>query len=97
MTTSSPPSPLIDTVLIWILAVGLLAFVLMGYDKLASKKLAPRVREQNLWIVAFLGGFAGIGVSALVFHHKVAKPTFWVPVIVSIIPWLVLLAYLLGL
>lgn len=80
-----------NIVLIWILILGLFAFVLMGYDKLAAK-VSPkrRVRERNFWLVSALGGFAGVGLGAVVFHHKVSKGSFWPPVIASIIVWLII-------
>lgn len=80
-----------DVVLTWVIVLGLIAFVLMGYDKLASK-IGPkrRVRERNFWVLSGLGGFIGVCLGALVFHHKVAKKSFWPPVIVSIVAWLIL-------
>lgn len=79
-------------ILMWVLVLGVFAFVLMGYDNVAAKVSSKRrVREKNLWLVAAIGGFAGVGLGALVFHHKVAKWSFWPPVLLSIIAWLVLL------
>ncbi|MHB1907545.1 MAG: DUF1294 domain-containing protein [Nitrososphaerales archaeon] len=85
-----------DLVLIWIFVLGLVAFVLMGYDKLAAKiSKKRRVREKNFWLVAALGGFGGVVLGAIVFHHKVAKGSFWPPIVVSVLVWLTLL-YLLN-
>ncbi len=63
----------------------------MGYDKLASKiSVKRRVREKNFWLISALGGFVGVGVGAIVFHHKVSKMSFWPPVIASTVVWLAL-------
>ncbi len=84
-----------NVVLFWVLILGIFAFVLMGYDKLAAK-VGPkrRVRERNFWLLSALGGFAGVGLGAVVFHHKVAKASFWPPVIASIIVWLIIFYFL---
>ena len=88
--------PFNNAVLIWLVVLGLIAFILMGYDKLAAKITKKRrVREKNFWVIAALGGFGGVVLGAIVFHHKVAKGSFWPPVIVSILVWLALL-YLLN-
>ena len=88
--------PFNNAVLIWLVVLGLIAFILMGYDKLAAKITKKRrVREKNFWVIAALGGFGGVVLGAIVFHHKVAKGSFWPPVIVSMLVWLALL-YLLN-
>lgn len=80
-----------NILLVWIIIIGLIAFALMGYDKLASKiSVKRRVREKNFWLISALGGFVGVGVGAIVFHHKVSKMRFWPPVIASTVVWLAL-------
>ena len=71
----------------WIFDVGLLGFILMGIDKAAAKWWNRRIRERNLWLVAFAGGFAGIIIGGLLFHHKIRKLPFWEPIILATIVW----------
>ncbi len=88
-------SPFDDVILLWIIVLGLIAFVLMGYDRLAAKLVRKRrVREKNFWLVAALGGFVGIEIGAVVFHHKVSKISFWPPIIAATALWLILFYFL---
>jgi uncharacterized membrane protein YsdA (DUF1294 family) len=85
-----------NVVLLWIIAIGLIAFVLMGYDKLVSKIMTQRrVPEKNFWVVAALGGFICVGIGALVFYHKVSKMSFWLPIIATTAVWFVAFYFLL--
>ena len=84
-----------DMLLLWIIGLGSFAFVLMSYDKLAAKVTTKRrMRERNFWLVAALGGFVGIVFGALVFHRKVAKLSFWIPMIATVLIWLALFNFL---
>lgn len=67
---------------------------MMGYDKVAAKLTKRRVREKNFWLVAALGGFVGIEVGAIVFHHKVSKMSFWPPIIAATALWLMFFYFL---
>jgi uncharacterized membrane protein YsdA (DUF1294 family) len=51
-------------------------------EKLAKRE---RISEKTLHEVALLGGFPGIIMGAWTFSHKVSKPSFWPPVVLSII------------
>jgi uncharacterized membrane protein YsdA (DUF1294 family) len=53
-----------------------------------------RISEKTLHEVALLGGFPGITMGAWMFNHKVSKQSFWPPVVLSIIIWMVFLALL---
>jgi len=59
----------------------------MGVDKLAAKFRKRRVSEGGLWLLCVIGGFPGIILGALIFHHKLAKKRFWIPVLVAIVIW----------
>lgn len=72
----------------WILMVGFISFLLMGIDKLASKLRKRRISERTFLIASLAGGFLGIVAGAIIFHHKVVKRSFWLPVIISIILWI---------
>lgn len=72
----------------WLGLVTIVGFAAMGIDKLLASGRRSRVRERTLWFMALLGGFLGIFLGGVVFHHKTSKATFWVPVVVSAIVWL---------
>lgn len=58
-------------VAVYLLAVNLLAFALMGIDKWKSKREgARRIRERTLFLWAVLGGSVGAILGMRVFHHK---------------------------
>lgn len=67
-----------------LLAFNGVAFLLYGYDKLASKtgKVSLRISEKTLLFFAFFGG-AGAFIAMLVFRHKTRhkKFTLFVPLL----------------
>jgi uncharacterized membrane protein YsdA (DUF1294 family) len=78
----------------WVALVSLFGFGAMGVDKLLAVGRRSRVSERTLWLVALLGGFLGIFVGGLVFHHKTSKPGFWAPVVVSAALWVAVAIFL---
>lgn len=78
----------------WLGLMSLIAFGAMGVDKLLAVWNRSRVRERTLWLLALLGGFLGVFVGGLVFHHKTSKPEFWVPVAFAAGLWVLGAAYL---
>jgi uncharacterized membrane protein YsdA (DUF1294 family) len=71
----------------WISLATLIALIIMGIDKLAAKFNKRRVSEATLWLLAIVGGFPGIILGALMFHHKIRKRSFWIPVAIAILLW----------
>ena len=61
----------------YILAINLIAYSTMWFDKLQSKKKGNRVSENKLMLMAFLLGSVGI-YSGMKFplYHKAAKSKF---------------------
>ena len=72
-----------------LLAINVLAFLLMGYDKKLAKRNQTRISEKALLTSAMLGGSIGSGVGMLYFRHKTSKNSylvkFWSIVIIQII------------
>ena len=64
--TGSPTKAL----LLYLLAVNLLAFALYGIDKWKAKQHAWRISEKVLFIVPLLGGSIGAIAGMKAFHHK---------------------------
>jgi uncharacterized membrane protein YsdA (DUF1294 family) len=71
----------------WVSLVSLIALIIMGIDKLAARFHWRRISEAALWLLSLLGGFPGIILGALLFHHKVRKRSFWIPVVIGISLW----------
>ncbi len=72
---------------LWVGLVILLGFMAMGIDKALAVGRQSRISERTLWLIALLGGFAGIFIGGYVFHHKTSKMEFWGPVIASAVLW----------
>ena len=77
----------------WILLATLIALIFMGIDKLAARFNKRRISESFLWLLALIGGFPGIILGALMFHHKSSKKSFWVPVAIAIVLWAAVFFY----
>ncbi len=56
--------------IIYILAVNLLGFFLMGIDKQKARKRAFRIPEATLFTVAIIGGSLGSIIGMHLFRHK---------------------------
>jgi len=83
------PSCLLD----WVGLLTLAGFLVMGVDKLLAKGGFSRIRERTIWLLSLVGGFVGVILGGLVFHHKTSKPGFWGPVAASALVWALVLVY----
>ena len=61
---------------LYLLAVNLAAFTLMGVDKRRARRGAWRVPERTLFLPALLGGALGGVLGMRVFHHKTRHRKF---------------------
>ena len=61
---------------VYLAAVNLLDFILMGADKSKAKRGAWRVPEATLLLVAVLGGSIGGILGMLLFRHKTRHAAF---------------------
>lgn len=59
-----------------VLAVNLLAFALMGWDKRQARRGGRRISEKTLLLVSALFGAAGGIAGMLLFRHKTRHPQF---------------------
>ena len=64
------PAFLSQAALIWLAAINLTAFALMGLDKRKARRGAWRISEKTLFLTALLGGALGGTVGMHLFHHK---------------------------
>lgn len=60
------------------IVISLISFIIVGIDKLKSKKGDWRVRESTLIILAFLGGAIGVLIGMVFFNHKTKKQKFYI-------------------
>lgn len=61
---------------LYLAAVSLALFALMGIDKAAAKNRCRRIPERTLLALAVLGGSPGGLAGMLAFRHKTRKPAF---------------------
>ena len=61
---------------IYLAAVNLLDFILMGADKSKAKRGAYRIPEATLLLFAILGGSVGGILGMLLFRHKTRHAAF---------------------
>ncbi len=57
-------------IVIYIFAVNILGFALMGIDKSRAKKRGFRIPEATLFVVAIIGGSIGTIIGMFSFRHK---------------------------
>ena len=57
---------------IYLLIVNLAGFAAMGIDKNRARRKAWRIPESTLFLLAIIGGIAGM----YTFHHKTVHPQF---------------------
>ena len=61
---------LVRMVLVWLAAINVAGFALMGLDKWKAKRGAWRIPEKTLFLVALLGGTPGVMAGMRCFRHK---------------------------
>ena len=85
-----------DFVSTYLLAVSIGGFLLMGFDKLSAKMGSRRIPEALFFMVSLVGGFAGVVLGMLVFHHKTSKRSFQLKILIAAV-LSVLMLFLFGL
>jgi uncharacterized membrane protein YsdA (DUF1294 family) len=58
------------------LAINLIAFVLIGYDKQLAIKNKNRISEKTLLVWVAVGGTIGSSLAMSIFRHKTAKTSY---------------------
>ena len=59
-----------DFIILYIAAVNVISFVMMGADKRRAVKRAFRIPEATLFVLAIIGGSIGSIAGMHLFHHK---------------------------
>ena len=68
----------IKNVILYVLAINVLAFIAMGIDKHKAKKGEWRTPESTLMALVLLGGGIGGIAGMYTFRHKTKKPKFYI-------------------
>ena len=85
-----------DYVSTYLIVVSAGGFLLMGFDKLSAKLGSRRIPEALFFMVSVVGGFIGVVLGMLVFHHKTSKRGFELKILATAV-LSVLMLFLLGL
>lgn len=86
----------IEIIAIYLLAINILGFILMGVDKWKARSRKWRIPEASLFLVAILGGSVGSIIGIYTFRHKTKhkKFTIGMPAIlviqIALVVWLYL-------
>ena len=59
-----------DFIILYVAAVNVISFIVMGVDKRRAVKRAFRVPESTLFVLAIIGGSIGSITGMHLFHHK---------------------------
>lgn len=79
-------SDVLTIILLYIIFVNLLGLIYFFIDKQKAKRQSWRTPEATLFTIAFFGGSIGCLLGMYLFHHKTAKPKFYIgmPVILGV-------------
>lgn len=75
-----------ELLIVYVVAVNVVAFVVYGVDKYKAQKAKWRIRESTLLLLAVIGGSAGAWLGMKICRHKTchAKFRYGVPAILLI-------------
>lgn len=85
-----------DAVIIYYIAVNIIAFAMYGADKFFAKKDMRRISEKALLVAAAIGGAFGAFIGMETFRHKTKHAKFKILVPVLMAAHAGLLLYFLG-
>lgn len=85
---------MVKIILIYVLAINLIAFLAYGIDKLKAKKNMWRIPEATLIWMAVAGGSIGAIIGMKVWHHKTLHKKFKFGIPAIIIIQIALIGYL---
>ncbi len=60
----------VSLIILYLLAVNLVSFIVMGIDKKKAQKRAWRIPESTLFVLAIIGGSIGSVIGMQLFRHK---------------------------
>ncbi len=75
----------IKNIIIYLIAINLIAFFAMFIDKKKAEKGRWRIKESTLLILALIGGSIGAILGMYIFHHKTQKARFYIGIPIIIV------------
>lgn len=84
----------IKNIIIYLLAINIIAFLAMGIDKWKAKRNAWRIQESTLTTLVLLGGGIGGIAGMYTFRHKTQKPRFFIGFPLIIIAQIIIIIYI---
>ena len=81
--------------LIYFVSVNLLSLLSFGSDKGRARRNRWRISEGSLLALALFGGCIGALLGMWIFHHKTAKPKFFIGVPAILVLQIVIVAAIL--
>jgi uncharacterized membrane protein YsdA (DUF1294 family) len=71
---------------LYIAAVNIIAFLIMGIDKYKAQRHQWRISEANIFLIGLFGGGLGVLLGMSMFHHKTKhlKFTIGIPLVVAL-------------
>ncbi|WP_234703412.1 DUF1294 domain-containing protein [Metabacillus indicus] len=82
-------------VIAYYLILNVYGFYIMGADKKKAKRGEWRIKENTLWLVAFIGGAAGLTIGMNTYRHKTKHRTFAAGLPALMVVHLILFVYFL--
>lgn len=74
----------IKNLIIYVIAINIIAFLAMFIDKRKAEKGKWRIKEETLLVLALVGGSIGATIGMYMFHHKTKKARFFIGIPVMI-------------
>ncbi len=74
----------IKNLIIYVIAINIIAFLAMFIDKRKAEKGKWRIKEATLLVLALVGGSIGATIGMYRFHHKTKKARFFIGIPVMI-------------
>jgi uncharacterized membrane protein YsdA (DUF1294 family) len=81
--------------LVYLAAVNIIAFLVMGIDKYKAQRHKWRISELSMFIVGFIGGSSGIFLGMTVFHHKTKHLKFTLGIPAVLVLNIIMFGYIL--
>ncbi len=84
----------VSFLLLYLGAVNIIGFLIMGIDKLKARKRGFRIPEATLFLVALMGGSVGSLLGMYLFRHKTRHRKFTIGMPLILLLQIALIAFL---
>lgn len=84
-----------QALVIYLIAINIIGFFIMGFDKMKAKRGTWRVPEKTLFTITLIGGGVGTILGMYTFRHKTKKFRFTIGFPVILLTEIVLAVYII--